>query len=106
MLSGFLPPQWYSIYEYDTECPLGLNCFHDLEEGIAFAKNNKPMVLTVMHVCRIVVKWKNMFGRKDEVFNIISNDYVLISLYVDDKEALRLEDQYISATTGQKGVAQ
>jgi len=26
----------------------------------------------------------------------------LVSLYVDDKEALRLEEQYISATTGQK----
>lgn len=104
MLSGFLPPQWYSIYEYDTECPLGLNCFHDLEEGIAFAKeNNKPILIDFTgYACVNCRKMEEHVWPKDEVFNIISNDYVLISLYVDDKEALRLEDQYISATTGQK----
>ncbi len=104
MLSGFLPPQWYSIYEYDTECPLGLNCFHDLEEGIAFAKeNNKPILIDFTgYACVNCRKMEEHVWPKDEVFNLISNEYVLVSLYVDDKEALRMEDQYISATTGQK----
>jgi thiol:disulfide interchange protein DsbD len=104
MLSGFLPPQWYSIYEYDNECPLGLNCFHDLEEGIAYAKeNNKPILIDFTgYACVNCRKMEEHVWPKDEIFNIINEEYVLVSLYVDDKEALRLEEQYISATTGQK----
>ncbi len=104
MLSGFLPPQWYSIYEYDNECPLGLNCFHDLEEGIAYAKeNNKPILIDFTgYACVNCRKMEEHVWPKDEIFSIINEEYVLVSLYVDDKEALRLEEQYISATTGQK----
>ena len=104
LLSGFLPPQWYSIYDYDTECPLGLNCFHDLEEGIAFAKEqNKPILIDFTgYACVNCRKMEENVWPKDEIFNIISKDYVLVSLYVDDKEALALEDQYISSSTGQK----
>lgn len=104
LLSGFLPPQWYSIYEYGTECPLGLNCFHDLDEGIAFAKeHNKPILVDFTgYACVNCRKMEENVWPEEEVFNIINNDYVLVSLYVDDKEALRLEDQYISAATGQK----
>ena len=104
MLSGFLPPQWYSIYEYDNECPLGLNCFHDLEEGIAFAKeNNKPILIDFTgYACVNCRKMEEHVWPKDEIFSIINEEYVLVSLYVDDKEALRLEEQYISSTTGQK----
>jgi thiol:disulfide interchange protein len=104
MLSGFLPPQWYSIYEYDNECPLGLNCFHDLEEGIAFAKeNNKPILIDFTgYACVNCRKMEEHVWPKDEIYSIINQEYVLVSLYVDDKEALALDEQYISATTGQK----
>lgn len=104
MLSGFLPPQWYSIYEYDTECPLGLNCFHDLDEGIAFAKeHNKPILIDFTgYACVNCRKMEEHVWPKQEIFNIISNDYVLVSLYVDDKEPLQPDEQYVSATTGQK----
>jgi len=104
ILSGFLPPQWYSIYEYDTECPLGLNCFHDLEEGIAFAKeHNKPILIDFTgYACVNCRKMEEHVWPKDEIFTLISEEYVLVSLYVDDKEALQLDEQYISAATGQK----
>ena len=35
-----------------------------------------------------------------KVFNLINNDFVLISLYVDDKRELPESEQYISETTG------
>jgi thiol:disulfide interchange protein DsbD len=45
-LSGFAPPKFYSIFETKTECPLDLNCFKDLEEGLQYAKeNDKPILL-------------------------------------------------------------
>ena len=40
------PPPPYSIYEKESECPLGLNCYKDLDEGIAAAQlENKPIML-------------------------------------------------------------
>ena len=45
LLSGFPPPLPYSIYEKDSECPLGLNCYKDLEKGVEAAKaENKPIM--------------------------------------------------------------
>ena len=52
-LSGFPPPISYSIYEKDSECPLGLDCYKDLDEGIAAAKEaNKPIMLdlSLIHI--------------------------------------------------------
>lgn len=104
LLSGFLPPQWYSIYEYDSNCPLGLNCFHDMDEAIAYAKEvKKPILIDFTgYACVNCRKMEEHVWPKEEIFSIINNEYVLVSLYVDDKTALRFEDQYISATTGQK----
>ena len=46
MLSGFPPPEFYSVFEQKNDCPLGINCFKDFEEGLAYAKaNNKPIML-------------------------------------------------------------
>ena len=46
LLSGFPPPQFYSIYEQENECPLGLNCYKDFDEGLAVSKlQNKPILL-------------------------------------------------------------
>ena len=38
LLSGFPPPQFYSIYEQENDCPLGLNCYKDFEEGLGSSK--------------------------------------------------------------------
>ncbi|MFK7812264.1 MAG: protein-disulfide reductase DsbD family protein, partial [Maribacter sp.] len=45
-LFGFLPPDFYTLAEKENDCPLGLNCFKDFEEGVAYAKaENKPILL-------------------------------------------------------------
>ena len=46
LLSGFPPPQFYSIYEQESDCPLGLDCYKDFDQGLAAAKlQNKPILL-------------------------------------------------------------
>ncbi len=104
MLSGFLPPKWYSIYERENDCPLGLNCFHDLDEAIQYAHEvNKPILIDFTgYACVNCRKMEENVWPKDLVYKLISEEYVLVSLYVDDKESLRLEDQYISAYSGSK----
>jgi thiol:disulfide interchange protein len=45
-LSGFPPPQFYSMYEQASDCPLGLDCYKDFDEGLQAAKDaNKPILL-------------------------------------------------------------
>ena len=45
LLSGLAPPVGYS-WLYPNKCPQNLECFHDLKEGMAYAKkHNKPVFL-------------------------------------------------------------
>ena len=96
LLSGFPPPQFYSIYEKDTDCPLGLNCFKDFDEGLQYAtKNNKPILLDFTGwACVNCRKMEENVWVENNIYNLINDDYVLISLYVDDKKELPEKDQF------------
>ncbi len=96
LLSGFPPPQFYSIYETDTDCPLGLNCFKDFDEGLQFAtKNNKPILLDFTGwACVNCRKMEENVWVENDIFTIINEDYVLISLYVDDRKELPENAQF------------
>lgn len=95
LMSGFPPPLFYSIYDKGSECPLGLNCFHDFEEGRAYAeKMGKPIFIDFTGWacvnCRRMEE--NVWVDKD-VFEMLDKDYVVISLYVDDKNELPADEQ-------------
>ena len=87
-LSGFPPPQFYSIYQQESECPLGLDCYKDFDEGIQAAKlSNKPILLDFTGwACVNCRKMEENVWSNPTVYNILQNDYILISLYVDDNE--------------------
>ncbi|QOD60227.1 thioredoxin family protein [Polaribacter haliotis] len=93
-LSGFPPPQFYSIYEQENDCPLGLNCYKDFDEGLAVAKEtNKPILLDFTGwACVNCRKMEENVWSNPEVYNILKNEYILISLYVDDNEKKLPED--------------
>ncbi len=95
LLSGFAPPQFHSIYKKDNKCPLGLNCFKDFEEGIAYAKSvNKPVLLDFTGwACVNCRKMEENIWSKPDIYSLINDDYVLISLYVDDHQRKLPEDQ-------------
>lgn len=94
LLSGLAPPVGYSFI-HPKECPSNLNCFHDLDEGLAYAKaRNLPVFLDFTgYACVNCRKMEEHVWVKDQVFNILSKEYVVISLYVDDKTPLAPEDQ-------------
>lgn len=96
LLSGFPPPQFYSVYEKDTDCPLGLNCFKDFDEGLQYAKeNNKPILLDFTGwACVNCRKMEETVWIENDIFTIIHKEYVLISLYVDDRKELPKELQF------------
>ena len=96
LLSGFPPPLPYSLYEKDSECPLGLNCYKDLSEGVAAAKEQgKPIMLDFTGwACVNCRKMEEQVWSKDKVYSILNNDYIIISLYIDDRRELLKDEQF------------
>jgi thiol:disulfide interchange protein DsbD len=87
-LSGFPPPQFYSIYEQASDCPLGLDCYKDFDEGLQAAKEtNKPILLDFTGwACVNCRKMEENVWSDSEIYNLLKEEYILISLYVDDNE--------------------
>ena len=102
MLSGLLPPEFYSIYNSENDCPLGLDCYKDFDEGLKASKElNKPMLIDFTGwACANCRRVEENTWSDPEIFDYLNNDVVLISLYVDDrsqledKNVITLRDQY------------
>lgn len=88
--SGILPPAGYS-YIYPQKCPLNLNCYHDLNEGVAYAKRvGKPILLDFTgYNCANCRKMEENVWNQPGVMELIRDKYVLISLYTDSKAELK-----------------
>ncbi len=104
IMSGLAPPAHYNFFvdvkdldaslksQYTslTKCANNFDCFHDYYEGIAYAKQqNKPILLDFTgYGCVNCRKTEEHIWIKEEVRRKISEDFVLVSLYVDDKAPL------------------
>ena len=95
LLSGFTPPSFYSIYPKPNDCPLGFNCFKDFNKGLEYAKEkNKPILLDFTGwACVNCRRVEENIWTDPNVFDLINENFVLISLYVDDRKELKLTDQ-------------
>lgn len=84
--------------------PHGLDAFYDYEEGLAYAKSvNKPILIDFTGwSCVNCRKMEASVWPDKEVLKRLKQDYVLISLYVDDKTELAEEEKYVSAFSGKK----
>lgn len=85
-------------------CPLNLNCFHDYNAALAYAKQqNKPLIIDFTGFsCVNCRKMEQNVWSDPKVLSILNNDYILVSLYVDDKTELPDSLQYTSKATGEK----
>lgn len=82
--------------------PHRLVVFNDYEQGLAYAKSvNKPIMLDFTgHACVNCRKMENNVWSDQRILNILKNEVVLISLYVDEDIDLPKNEQFISKTTG------
>lgn len=96
LLSGFPPPHFYSVFETENDCPLGIDCFKDFDEGIAYAKKvGKPVLLDFTGwACVNCRKMEENVWSVTDIYPIIKNEYVLISLYIDDRQELPEAEQF------------
>lgn len=91
-------------YNDKLHAPLGIEAFFDYDEGLAYAKKiNKPIFLDFTgHSCTNCRKMENVVWPNSEVLKRLKEDFVVISLYVDDRTELPESEHYVSPVTGKK----
>ena len=96
LVSGFPPPMYYSLYEHKTQCPLDLDCHkNDFCSAMADAKKqNKPLFIDFTgYACVNCRKNEEHVWPTPAIFEKLNRDYVVVSLYVDDKKVLPESEQ-------------
>lgn len=80
--------------KYDLHLPLGLSGYFDLDEGLAAAAAaGKPVFVDITgHGCVNCREMESRVWSDPEVLEILSNDYIIVALYTDDKTKLDEED--------------
>lgn len=100
LISGFPPPLYYSIYAKESDCVLNLNCTRDYQTGLKMAKEqNKAILLDFTgYACVNCRKMEESVWTQPEVYKVLHDNFIIVSLYVDDKKELPLEQQFTYAT--------
>ncbi len=91
-----LPPNKYTKVLHPL---FGITTYFDLEEALAAAKMlNKPVMLDFTgHSCANCRKMENEVWSNPEVLKRLKNDFIIVSLYVDDQITLSIAEQYVNA---------
>jgi len=94
LLSGFPPAKYYSYFNPEHEIK---NIFKDYYKGLEYAKtHNKPIMIDFTgQACVNCRKIEEAIWVEKTVKNILDNDYVVISLYVDEATLLPPESQEV-----------
>ena len=104
LISGFPPPLSYSIYNNRAK-GVEANVVNDYEKALALAKEkHKPILIDFTGwACVNCRKMEENVWTTKEVKHLIEDEYILVSLYVDDRKVLAEDQQFLYTTTnGQK----
>jgi len=114
LLSGLAPPVHYSFKKAQDAkahdgpgCPHGLDCYHDFDEALAVAKlENKPLFVDFTgHGCVNCRKMEETVWPLPGIIDRLQNDYIIVSLYVDEKVRLFPDNDFaylLDPKTGEK----
>jgi thiol:disulfide interchange protein len=99
LISGFPPPLTYSIYEHNESIGKGVeaNITNDYEAAIQLAKKEgKPLLIDFTGwACVNCRKMEENVWTSPEIKELITQNFVLVSLYVDDRKSLPKSEQFI-----------
>jgi len=97
-LSGFPPPSHYSLLAKTSDDNTGLhaNVVNDYEKALTLSKaQNKPILIDFTGwACVNCRKMEENVWTDPSVADYIKNNFILVSLYVDDKEMLPVEKRF------------
>lgn len=98
LLSGFPPPLSYSIYGLDNLKNKGLeaNVVNDYEKALQLAKDqHKPLMIDFTGwACVNCRKMEENVWTQPKVHDFIKNNFILVSLYVDDRQNLPVAERF------------
>lgn len=98
LLSGFPPPSSYSLYESTNKSTTGLHAqvVNDYSKALAMAKAaNKPLLIDFTGwACVNCRKMEENVWIDPAVKSYIEENFILVSLYVDDRANLPIEKRF------------
>ncbi len=101
LLSGFPPPLSYSTYKHHVLLTQGIQPMHnDYEKALAKAKaENKPLLIDFTGwACVNCRRMEELVWTNAEVDSLMRKEFVVVSLYVDEKTKLPAVEQSIYTT--------
>jgi thiol:disulfide interchange protein DsbD len=101
-LSGFPPPTHYSLFaKSDDHHGLQANVVNDYEKAVQLSKEqNKPILIDFTGwACVNCRKMEENVWTDTEVMAEIKNNFILVSLYVDDKALLPVDKRFTYTNT-------
>ena len=100
-LSGFPPPTHYSVFSDKNEAHgLQANVVNDYEKALQLSKQeNKPILIDFTGwACVNCRKMEENVWTDPAVMSFIQNNFILVSLYVDDKALLPVDKRFTYTT--------
>lgn len=97
LISGFPPPLNYSLYGKNAFKGVEANVINDYEEALKKAKQqNKPLLIDFTGwACVNCRKMEENVWTIPEIKELIEKNFILVSLYVDDRKILQEQEQFV-----------
>ena len=101
LISGFPPPLCYSIYTDPVNCKRGFEPMRDYEEALERArKEHKPVMIDFTGwACVNCRRMEEAVWTDPVVDSLMRKEFVVVSLYVDEKRKLPIQQRMIYKTT-------
>lgn len=96
LLSGILPPANVSYFYKEGDHLMGIKAEHDFYKALEESKKqNKPLLIDFTgYGCENCRKMEEFVWSEPDILPLLQKEFVLASLYVDDKEELHEKDQF------------
>jgi cytochrome c biogenesis protein CcdA/thioredoxin-related protein len=108
LISGFPPPLCYSVYKNPVNCEKGIEPLRNYEEALELAKReNKPVLLDFTGwACVNCRRMEENVWTDEKVGQMMMKDFVVVSLYVDERTKLPASQQlnYTTKTGSSKQI--
>lgn len=108
LISGFPPPLCYSVYRHPVNCEKGIEPLRDYEEALKIARaQNKPVLIDFTGwACVNCRRMEEKVWVNEDVMAKMKNDFIVVSLYVDERQTLPASKQleYKTKTGADKSI--
>lgn len=101
LISGFPPPLCYTLYKHPVNCVEKYEPIKDYNEALARAtKENKPVLIDFTGwACVNCRRMEEKVWTNTVVDSLMRNEFIVVSLYVDERRNLPLSEQTVDTTS-------